>query len=128
MGVNQIEKAMKSLLVLLGTLAMMQSSSFASTGVLDASYNNTPEGSAIRKKIERVIGFPVTSNIPEEEVTVEIVFRVSSEGELQLIEADTTNTALLDYVAAKLRKIKLDKNDPGIGEVITDRFVFRKQA
>lgn len=119
---------MKSLLILLSTLAMMQSSSYAATGNVETASNATPEGSEIRKKIERVVGFPVMSNIHEDEGIVEIVFRIGSEGELQLIEADTTNSLLLDYVADKLRKVKLDKNDPGIGETITYRFVFRKQA
>lgn len=76
----------------------------------------------------------ITTNIQkpqsekELEGTVEVSFRIDMAGKVEILSINASSPQLADYVIKKLNKIKLEKGDPQIGQVIKYRFVFKKQA
>jgi hypothetical protein len=62
------------------------------------------------------------------EGTVEVSFKVDMSGKLDIVSINATDPKLGEYVINKLKKIKLEKGDPQIGQVIKYRFVFKKQV
>ena len=64
----------------------------------------------------------------ELEGTVEVSFKIDNGGKVQILEMNATSQALADYVIKKLNKIQLEKSDYNSGQIITYRFVFKKQA
>ena len=62
------------------------------------------------------------------EGTVEVSFKVDMNGKLDIVSINATDPKLGEYVINKLKKIKLEKGDPQIGQVIKYRFVFKKQV
>lgn len=64
----------------------------------------------------------------ELEGTVEVSFRIDMAGKVEILSINASSPQLADYVIKKLNKIKLEKGDPQIGQVIKYRFVFKKQA
>ena len=62
------------------------------------------------------------------EGTVEVSFKIDMNGKLDIVSINATDPKLGEYVINKLKKIKLEKGDPQIGQVIKYRFVFKKQV
>ncbi len=62
------------------------------------------------------------------EGTVEVSFKIDMTGKLDIVSINATDPKLGEYVINKLKKIKLEKGDPQIGQVIKYRFVFKKQV
>lgn len=62
------------------------------------------------------------------EGTVEVSFKIDASGRVEVLSINATSPQLADYVINKLKKIKLDKGDPQIGQVVKYRFVFKKQV
>ncbi len=60
--------------------------------------------------------------------TVEVSFRIDEKGEVEIVNINSNNPELIDYVIKKLQKIKLDPSYKGIGKTIKYRFQFKKQA
>ena len=71
---------------------------------------------------------PTDEQVKQLEGTVEVSFKIDAAGKLEVISINATSPQLADYVISKLNKIKLDKGDPQIGQVVKYRFVFKKQV
>lgn len=67
-------------------------------------------------------------SIKDLEGTVEVSFKIDMNGKLDIVSINATDPKLGEYVINKLKKIKLEKGDPQIGQVIKYRFVFKKQV
>jgi outer membrane biosynthesis protein TonB len=78
----------------------------------------------------RAITTPIQKPQSEKELegTVEVSFRIDMAGKVEILSINASSPQLADYVIKKLNKIKLEKGDPQIGQVIKYRFVFKKQA
>jgi len=59
---------------------------------------------------------------------VEVSFKIGTDGKANILDIKSENPDLVNYVKTKLNKIKLEKDDFNIDEVITYRFVFKKEA
>lgn len=59
---------------------------------------------------------------------VEVSFKIGGDGKADIISIESENPDLVEYVRLKLNKIQLEKDDINIDEVITYRFIFKKEA
>ncbi len=59
--------------------------------------------------------------------TVEVSFKITEEGKADIISLKSDNPALIVYIKTKLNKIRLEKDDFNIDEVITYKLVFGEQ-
>jgi len=64
----------------------------------------------------------------ELEGTVEVAFKIDTQGRVNILNINASNPMLIDYVVKKLSKIQLDQGSSQSGKVIKYRFVFKKQA
>jgi hypothetical protein len=60
--------------------------------------------------------------------TVEVSFRIKDDGKVEIINIESNDPQLIDYVVKKLKKIQLKNGQGSKGEVIRYRFVFKEQA
>lgn len=60
--------------------------------------------------------------------TVEVSFRIKDDGTVEIINIESNDPLLIDYVVSKLKKIQLKNGQGSKGEVIRYRFVFKEQA
>lgn len=60
--------------------------------------------------------------------TVEVSFRIKDDGKVEIINIESNDPVLIDYVVSKLKKIQLKNGQGSKGEVIRYRFVFKEQA
>lgn len=60
--------------------------------------------------------------------TVEVSFRIKDDGKVEIINIESNDPSLIDYVVSKLKKIQLKNGQGSKGEVIRYRFVFKEQA
>jgi hypothetical protein len=120
---------MKRSIALLGMLSIIVLSAFnlpanASEGL---GLGDNTASSSLRRKIDRHVIFPVFQQ-ENMQGTVDVSFQIDLEGHLKIIQINSTNPELIDYVVTKLKKIQLDKEDGNVGQTIKYRFVFKKQA
>ena len=87
--------------------------------------NNT--GEKLKKQINRHMFYPIFAQ-QEMHGTVEVSFMINEEGTVKVLNIQSTNPDLVDYVLKKLKKIKLAEDDESVGKTIKYRFVFKKQA
>ena len=59
---------------------------------------------------------------------VEVSFKIGRDGKADIISIDSENPDLVEYVKLKLKKIQLQKDDINIDEIITYRFIFKKEV
>ncbi|MEJ6797228.1 MAG: hypothetical protein QNK63_10990 [Flavobacteriales bacterium] len=59
---------------------------------------------------------------------VEVSFKIGLDGKANILDIKSENPSLVEYVKNKLNKIQLQKNDINLDEVITYRFIFKKDA
>lgn len=60
--------------------------------------------------------------------TVEVSFKIGLDGKANILDIKSENPSLVEYVKNKLNKIQLQKDDINLDEVITYRFIFKKDA
>lgn len=59
---------------------------------------------------------------------VEVSFKIDGDGKANILSIESENPELVDYIKLKLNKIQLEKDDINIDEIITYRFIFKKEA
>jgi len=59
---------------------------------------------------------------------VEVSFKIGADGKANILNIKSENPDLVKYVRTKLNKIQLQKDDFNINEIITYRFIFKKEA
>ena len=69
-----------------------------------------------------------TINSQKLEGTVEVSFKINETGKVDILNIQSTNPELIDYVVRKLKQIDLNERQDIIGKTIHYRFVFKKQA
>lgn len=84
-------------------------------------------GEKLKKQINRHMFYPIFAQ-QEMHGTVEVSFMINEEGTVKVLNIQSTNPDLVDYVLEKLKKIKLSEDDESVGKTIKYRFVFKKQA
>lgn len=57
-----------------------------------------------------------------------VSFVVDIEGRLKIVDAESTNTELRDYVLRQLEKVDIGDNPSGTWKIERRRFVFRPEA
>ena len=62
------------------------------------------------------------------EGTVEVSFKINTDGEVDILNIQSTNPELIDYVVRKLKQIQLEDKNEIVGKTIHYRFVFKKQV
>lgn len=77
--------------------------------------------------VDKHVVFPIFQD-QNMEGTVEVSFKINTEGQVNILNIKSSNPDLIDYVVKKLKKIKLEKSDDSVGQTIKYRFVFKKQA
>ena len=86
---------------------------------------NTDE--KLKRQINRHMYYPIFAQ-QEMHGTVEVSFTINEEGTVKVLNIQSTNPDLVDYVLQKLKKIKLSEDDESVGKTIKYRFVFKKQV
>lgn len=59
---------------------------------------------------------------------VEVSFRIDDEGEVEIININSDNPELINYVVKRLKKIKLDPEVYHTGQVIKYKFDFNQES
>lgn len=120
---------MKRYLALLSIFSIMTLSAFSFPSMLDKGNGSElpVANTELRKKIDKHVIFPVFQQ-QNMQGTVDVSFQIDNDGNLKIIQINSSNPELIDYVVSKLKKIHLDKEDSSIGQTIKYRFVFKKQA
>jgi len=114
-------------LLSMSSILTLSAFSFPSNVEVGKDSDVPTEYSALRKKIDRHVIFPVFQQ-QNMQGTVDVSFQIDNDGNLKIIQINSSNPELIDYVLSKLKKIQLDKEDSSIGQTIKYRFVFKKQA
>lgn len=60
--------------------------------------------------------------------TVEVSFKIGLDGKANILNIKSGNLNLVKYVKSKLNKIELQKDNISLDEVITYRFIFKRDA
>lgn len=82
----------------------------------------------IRKAIDRAMIFPIEQEGKEMQGTVDVSFQINEKGKIKVVNIESSNTELMDYVLEKLNKIKLDNARTEEGQTIRYKFVFKQQT
>jgi len=59
---------------------------------------------------------------------VEVSFKIGTDGRANILNINSANPALVNYVRTKLNKIQLQKDDINLDEIITYRFIFKDEV
>ncbi|NQX91375.1 MAG: energy transducer TonB [Flavobacteriales bacterium] len=97
---------------------------FAADGVSDAPSSPKKE---ISKAINKVMTYPILQN-QKMQGTVEVSFKIDDDGKVDILQIESSNPDLIDYVVQKLKKIKLKEGKDYNGQTIRYKFVFKKEA
>ena len=114
-------------------LSLLFLSSFSLATLASSNHKNSVSGtspkleSSLKKLIDKHVIYPVFQN-ENMEGTVEVSFKIDTQGEVNILNIKSSNPELVDYVVKKLKKIKLEQSDESVGQTIKYRFVFKKQA
>ncbi len=81
---------------------------------------------AVLHQINRHVIFPLSEG-PAMFGTVDIAFVVDVKGRLVVKESSSANSALREYVMAKLAKVKVGPNPSGLWKITHLRFTFRPE-
>lgn len=92
-----------------------------------AAKKNVRTERIVRRAIDKAIIFPVDQQGQELQGTVEVSFKIDDAGRVKVVNIESSNPELMDYVLDKLKKIKLD-NARSNGKTIRYRFVFKQQS
>jgi len=110
---------MKSALIFFFTLLLSGSVFAHNPGNSDPSKSDR-----LKSQLNRHVVFPTSAPVYGE---VDVVLQVNPLGEVEVLQSRSLNEQLSDYVAKKLEKVRLTKDDISLGQVIRYRFVFKKQ-
>ncbi len=107
----------KSLAFLWLTASIFLGSVHVVSGVLDCKGDTDPQKTG-------------TTESPTQALhgEVEVSFKIGLDGKANILDIKSENPDLVDYVRTKLNKIQLQKDDINIDEIITYRFIFKKEA
>ncbi len=123
-------KNMKASVITILLCSLFIVPTFASTDVSGdekADKKNTRVERIVRRAIDKAIIFPVDQQGEELQGTVDVSFKIDDAGRVKVVNIESSNPELMDYVLAKLKKIKLD-SARSHGETIRYRFVFKQQS
>ncbi len=91
----------------------------------------TTASAAMERKLDhqlnKHIAFPLNGG-ERMEGAVFVSFVVDIEGRLKIVEVETTNAELRDYVLRQLDKVDIGDNPTGTWKIERRRFVFRPEA
>ena len=107
----------------------------ATSLIMGSSQASTPPAATASTSMERKldhqlnkhIAFPLNGGERMDGVVV-VSFVVDIEGRLKIVEAETTNPELRDYVLRQLEKVDIGDNPSGTWKIERRRFVFRPEA
>jgi len=72
---------------------------------------------------------PITKSIiHDQEGVVEVIMKVSDDGQWKLVNLSATNEDLAKYVVSKLKEYQKQTPSKAIGQVVKYRFVFKQQT
>jgi len=72
---------------------------------------------------------PITKSIiHDQEGVVEVIMKVSEDGQWKLVNLSATNEDLAKYVVSKLKEYQKQTPSKAIGQVVKYRFVFKQQT
>lgn len=112
-----------SAFLMIGTLSASASSTSG-----EETNNSRRTERVIRRAIDRAIIFPVNQEGKELHGTVDVSFLINNSGKIKVLNIESSNTELMDYVLTKLKKIKLDNARSEKGQTIRYKFVFKQQT
>lgn len=98
----------------------------AANGV--SSANNPSLEQAVMHQINKFVAFPMDGDQDRMYGIVDVTFAVDSEGHLVVLDADSENQDLCDYVVRKLARIHVGPNPSGVWKTSHVRFTFRPQV
>ncbi len=107
----------KSLGTLWLTISLLIGSINLSSHVLTCTDDKTPQKSSTE-----------ASSQNELHGEVEVSFKIGNDGKADILSIESENPDLVEYVRLKLNKIHLQKDDINIDEIITYRFIFKKEV
>lgn len=82
---------------------------------------------AVRHQIDRFVIFPLSGAAEPMFGTVDIAYVVNAEGRVVVVDSDSKNNDLRDYVVRKLGRIKVGPNPSGLWNITRLRFTFRPE-
>ena len=106
---------------------MLFSAAVMATPSGEEELKGKPAENTLKKLVDKHMIYPVFQN-DDMEGTVDVSFKINTEGKVNILNIKSSNPDLIDYVVKKLKKIQLDQSDQSIGQTIKYRFVFKKQA
>lgn len=81
----------------------------------------------VRHQIDRFVIFPLSGDADAMYGTVDIAYVVNTEGRVVVLNSDSKNNDLCDYVVRKLGRIKVGPNPSGLWNISHVRFTFRPE-
>lgn len=77
---------------------------------------------------QRLPNQPKKDTQPNLDGVVEVSFTIDNQGKVQIVNINSTNPQLAEYVIKKLGKVKLTDGPSEPGKVVKYSFVFKKQT
>lgn len=114
--------------IILSTLATVNTA--CATGpVLKARVENAAAlERELQRQIDKYVSYPLMARTGSMDGVVVVSFVMGTEGQVNVIGAESTSNELRDYVLGKLSKVDIGNNPDGMWKTTHMKFVFRPEA
>ena len=82
----------------------------------------------LQRQIDKYVSYPLIARTGSMDGAVVVSFVIDTEGQVNVIGAEGTNSELRDYVLSKLAKVDIGSNPDGLWRTTYMKFVFRPEA
>ena len=82
----------------------------------------------LQHQIDKLVTYPLTARAGNMDGEVLVSFVIDTEGQVNVIRAESTNSALKEYVLSKLAKVDIGSNPDGLWKTTHMRFRFHPEA
>ncbi len=93
-----------------------------------ATSNYTVMERELQRQIDKYVSYPLMARAGSMDGAVVVSFVIDTEGQVNVIGAESTSNALRDYVLSKLARIDIGSNPDGLWKTTYMKFVFRPEA
>ena len=93
-----------------------------------ATSNSTIMERELQRQIDKYVSYPLIACTVNMDGAVVVSFVIDTEGQVNVIGAESTSSELRDYVLSKLAKVDVGSNPDGMWKTTHMKFVFRPEA
>ena len=114
--------------VMFSTFATI-SAACASGPVLKAgAHNPVALERELQRQLDKYVSYPLMARAGSMDGAVMVSFVIDTQGQVNVIGAESTSDELRDYVLGKLAKVDIGSNPDGLWKTTHMKFVFRPEA